>query len=548
LRRYLPTLRSIEDEAEMTAKAHELLGNMFSQVTEEAKQGLGPVKQLGNAWGDFQERMGEGLIRILGKAAKALTRLITPKQSKLLKVERIELNQLVGVITNVNTQNEDRLELLKRLQTKYPDFLENLNIEKVTNTELRDRLIEVNEAYDEKIKAAVRQELIAKKSNKLAKLTEAEYEAIKRLEYLQSDAAKNMGANREIEIKATEAVIKKNQERRQEIEKEIEETTKLLDKNKESNKGKKDDNDLTEKQKITIDSLNATLKKQQEELTGIDIANEAAIKTKVKDIAATKEQIKAVQEYIDKLNEVKKSMPGGTIAPIKGKADIDVTTGPLAIDTSLLDTMKEQNFTLGEMKQKYLDLAEGYNVFERAIIEGNVMAAESINELTSYIENLDNGMLAMQASALEFGQAMMASSQMGISSLKDYAKYALNTAKKIIAAKIAEGIAGTVSNALKDVPFPFNIVAAGIAGGAAAALFNSIVPSFAEGGAAYGPTLAMVGEAAGVSSSNPEYIGTARQLAQMGAGRGGGQLTARISRNDLLFILNEGNSYSKRTY
>lgn len=58
LARYLPTLRSIEGEAERTAKAHELLGNMFSQVTEEANSGLGPLRQLENAIGDLKETIG----------------------------------------------------------------------------------------------------------------------------------------------------------------------------------------------------------------------------------------------------------------------------------------------------------------------------------------------------------------------------------------------------------------------------------------------------------------------------------------------------------
>ena len=61
LKRYLPSLYEVDSEAEMAAKAHELLANMFSQVTEEAKAGLGPAKQLANSWGDLQETLG-GLI------------------------------------------------------------------------------------------------------------------------------------------------------------------------------------------------------------------------------------------------------------------------------------------------------------------------------------------------------------------------------------------------------------------------------------------------------------------------------------------------------
>ena len=129
--------------------------------------------------------------------------------------------------------------------------------------------------------------------------------------------------------------------------------------------------------------------------------------------------------------------------------------------------------------------------------------------------------------------------------MKDFGKTALNIAKKVIAAYVAEGVAAAVKSALINVPFPFNIAAAGIAGGLAAAAINAAIPEFAMGGGVSGPTLAMVGEAPGISRSNPEYIGTAKQL---GLGAGGGTLTTRISRSDLLFILNEGKSYNSNTF
>ncbi len=58
LNRYLPTLRQIDDETERAAKAQELLGQMFSAATSEAQNGLGPLKQLQNTLGDFQEDIG----------------------------------------------------------------------------------------------------------------------------------------------------------------------------------------------------------------------------------------------------------------------------------------------------------------------------------------------------------------------------------------------------------------------------------------------------------------------------------------------------------
>ena len=64
----------------------------------------------------------------------------------------------------------------------------------------------------------------------------------------------------------------------------------------------------------------------------------------------------------------------------------------------------------------------------------------------------------------------------------------------------------------------------GLAGFATKAVSGGLrknVLGFADGGGVSGPTMAMVGEAPGISRSNPEYIGTASQLSQMGIGSGG---------------------------
>jgi len=170
------------------------------------------------------------------------------------------------------------------------------------------------------------------------------------------------------------------------------------------------------------------------------------------------------------------------------------------------------------------------------------------NSITESLKDISTQYTSTQEAAVAFADILMQSSADGANSLKEFAKIAVQTAKRIIAAEIAQGIATAVKGALVKVPFPFNIVAAGIAGGAAAALFNSIIPNFAEGGAVSGPTMALVGEAAGISRTNPEYIGTARQLQQMGIGSTGGTLTARVSRGDLLFILNEAKYHNDNNY
>lgn len=173
-------------------------------------------------------------------------------------------------------------------------------------------------------------------------------------------------------------------------------------------------------------------------------------------------------------------------------------------------------------------------------------ANDELAKAPAQIEAVAKELTRAELSAMAFGDAIMQAGIDGQGSMADFGRTALNIAKKVIAAYLAEGIAAAVKSALTGIPFPFNLIAAGVAGGTAAALFSSLVPDFAAGGAVSGPTMALVGEAPGISASNPEYIGTAKQLAQMGIG--GGNLTCRVSRGDLLFILNEGKSVNTGSY
>lgn len=63
LNRYIPTLRQVTDDAERTAKAHEILAGAFSVAVAEAENGLGPWKQLGNEFGDLLEDLGAIILK-----------------------------------------------------------------------------------------------------------------------------------------------------------------------------------------------------------------------------------------------------------------------------------------------------------------------------------------------------------------------------------------------------------------------------------------------------------------------------------------------------
>jgi hypothetical protein len=134
----------------------------------------------------------------------------------------------------------------------------------------------------------------------------------------------------------------------------------------------------------------------------------------------------------------------------------------------------------GERLQAYVPTQEQLN---KVRMIGEVWS-ETNDKIAQSMDNVGNRVVG--------AVTMMA--QQGATSLKDYAKAAASAARQSIAAEIASGVASSVKSALVNVPFPFNIAAAASAGAAASALFNNIIPQFAQGGMVTGPTASIIGD------------------------------------------------------
>jgi len=129
---------------------------------------------------------------------------------------------------------------------------------------------------------------------------------------------------------------------------------------------------------------------------------------------------------------------------------------------------------------------------------------EQIDATTTKLDLLMN-------SATQAMKGMMDSWAEGGKSFAEMGKDILKTIRKLIAGYIAEGVAGAVTRALTGTPFPFNLIAASIAAATATSLFNSLIPSFATGGLAFGPSLAMVGDNPN-ARTDPEVIAPLSRL------------------------------------
>lgn len=88
--------------------------------------------------------------------------------SEKLEEEQLQLNALVTSIIDTNANQELRNSLIKQLQAEYPDFIGNIDAERISNEYLRDRLAEVNQQYINKIILQKQQEKVTKQQTQAA--------------------------------------------------------------------------------------------------------------------------------------------------------------------------------------------------------------------------------------------------------------------------------------------------------------------------------------------------------------------------------------------
>lgn len=115
-------------------------------------------RQVASEWRNIWEVMSSKLnpaletgLGIIKPFVSALSDWVETPVSEEIKAERDELNSLVWQITDANTSQEKRNRLIGELQNDYPDFLDNLDAEKVTNEELEEQLQKVNDKYADRL-------------------------------------------------------------------------------------------------------------------------------------------------------------------------------------------------------------------------------------------------------------------------------------------------------------------------------------------------------------------------------------------------------------
>lgn len=159
-------------------------------------------------------------------------------------------------------------------------------------------------------------------------------------------------------------------------------------------------------------------------------------------------------------------------------------------------------------------------------------------EQAEAVQKLQQNMLLASEAGNLIGSALIQAGEAGKTSVKQLLSVVVESAKKFIAAQIAQGVAAQVKTALGAGPLGLFLAPA--AAGAAAALFSSLVPKFATGAIVKSPTLAMIGDNPG-ASSNYEAVLRRDQLQAIAAdiapaGAGGDYLPAFRLDGDTLLV------------
>jgi tape measure domain-containing protein len=334
--------------------------------------------------------------------------------------------------------------------------------------------------------------------------------------------------------------------------------------------------DALKKQKTVLDQQAAPLLKQREYLSAI--AQEDAVVTANtkkltdglkdntdktdKNATAVDKQAKAYRE-LDKAQRVaarqadeaaaRKARAMGNFAPLPTNATPgvsretkdtvktqDIKTDPTFAQTKIIEAAKamaNMTIVLDAFKQGSASFGEVWDVVSSQI-------QSSIERLSLTFDNLGK---VMQVALFGATAAAKDYADKGGSSFQEMGKAALAGGAKVVRSYIMQGVAASVSKALQSVPFPFNLIAGGVAGAAAGVLFNKLlnalkIPAMAKGGISgggmtlvgeLGPELVNLPRGAAVTPNNKlsSMLGGASNVNVFG--------TFRVQGADLVLVIDE---------
>ena len=265
------------------------------------------------------------------------------------------------------------------------------------------------------------------------------------------------------------------------------------------------------------------------------------------EVAAMKAKIKALEDSL------------------KNSTKTKTTTEPKGNTT--LDAIKEMQTNKSMMQFEMLNIntlptldlipkkLESITAANERLKETNLSLANSFDAITHRVQSVEGALTPMQNILVAATDAFSNMAMQGETDMKKLGSAAMQAARMIISAYIKEGVAGIIKGILggplSKTLGPGALAVAGAAGAGAAVLFNTMLnkvapPKLAQGGLAYGPTMATVGDNRN-ARVDPEVIAPLSKLKGMLDGGGSPYiLTTRVAGSDLLVIMEKARNINSR--
>ena len=446
----------------------------------------GAFKRLTSAWQglmiNFTESVvGEGLQSFVDGVAdmvNVVSDFMDIPMSEKLEEERIALNSMVLQLTEANIKEDDRNKLITKINKQYPKFLENIDTEKTSTSELRKRLNEYNTELLNKIALQIEEENTGEAATKAGKArnkqVKAEMSLLKELIKVSEKHSITLddGATTSENFSKVQEVLtsrltgfgsaldpaKKSLEGLNGfVVRSVQANQNLTEATAELNSATEDRDELAKRLGISL-----------EEVTGATNKDSEATKGNTDD---TEENTKAKQQNLDVEREMVQLLMN------KG------------VNTTKEEEARIQEYLNG-LREKEIELQlKSLNEF--------VMDVDLRKKLLLELDALKNGVDVDDQKRKE--ESFQADVKRAIMS----GQTAEEAMKTVVRAQIMEAVSGFIASIFKSVPFPLNLILAAGASAAVGGLIDrqldkfgsgGVIETFANGGMVQGKSHAQGGE------------------------------------------------------
>ena len=588
----IPKLKEFTTEQLKNGEAVDFILQNYKGFAETAaKEGLGAVKQLKNAWGDFTEQIGAVMIPAVNTLAKALSKVVAALQSMspLTKKVIVAIGGVAASIAPLSLAIGGVIKTLPMMASGFTALLSPVGLVVAAILALGAAFVYAKNKQDE---------LLESMTNEFEGLSlrtlESRLKENRRLQAVNENE-ELWSSTRSVASNVTYALNKGDRRRQLQMEEQalqeaIRRTKKAIDDKARAER------EAAEISKQMEDALKGVSGQTQEQGGLInDLKNQIAALEKKKllpestvdDIAACNAEIEKLQKELKRLESIKPEdlLPKERLSSSLPAISLEIPAPKLTIEMGNLRKVVDQYAV--QMQEIFTSVREGiYGWADNT----NAMMEANFADMFKIVENYTAALTEKGwkfSEALEHVQSTMASTMQRFEAsvsqfLADSIVAAADAIGQVIAGDLGFGglmkaILTQLANFLKNIGAqliefgvmivafkstlksvlanPWAAIGVGAAMVAAAAVMTALinknaqenVPALASGGLAYGKTLALVGDNAN-AAVDPEVIAPLSKLQAMlpaaGASQNinitlGGQLVAKG--RDLAYVLNKEN-------